>query len=230
MFPTALTDGHEGLQLVDAASGAASNDEMADHPHDPGTDVLSTGREPPCHPERQGRFVWLLVFAEAAALAGLAAVALHYRAEAGRLQLGRSAATSQPMSSLPHLTSDALRLPADGSIAGTVLITAAAQPAGARARFTVSALITGGRPDTVYYLTGNDCSSGLPDHVWAAGRTDAAGTAELTGHAWTGAVADQYWLALAPSPASPPPGLRGPFAQGTAAPFHTGQAPCAPSP
>jgi hypothetical protein len=34
MFPTALTDGREGLQLVDAASGAASNDEMADHAHE----------------------------------------------------------------------------------------------------------------------------------------------------------------------------------------------------
>jgi hypothetical protein len=51
--------------------------------------------------------------------------------------------------------------------------------------------------------------------------------AELAGHAWTGAAADEYWLALAPSPVSPPPGLHGRFAAGTATLFPAGQAPCA---
>ena len=54
----------------------------------------------------------------------------------------------------------------------------------------------------------------------------AAGPAELTGHFWTGAVADAYWLALSPSPVSPPPGLRGPFLRGMLTQFPDGQAPC----
>jgi hypothetical protein len=108
---------------------------------------------------------------------------------------------------------------------------AAAQPGADRAQFTVSALITGARPNTVYDLTGNDCSNAqVPDHVWATGLTDAAGMAGLTGHAWTGAVADDYWLTVTPSPTSPPPGLHGRFAEGTAAPFPAAQAPCAGSP
>ncbi len=179
---------------------------------------------------RSASLVRLLVIAETAALVGLVAVALLYRAEAGRLHHGRPPAAGRPAPSLPQMTSVALRLPADAAIAGTAVITAAVQPGADRAQFAVSALITGGRPDTVYDLTGNDCSSGLPDHVWATGLTDAAGTAELTGHPWTGAMADEYWLALTPSPVSPPPGLRGRFAQGTAAPFPAGQAPCGPSP
>jgi hypothetical protein len=127
------------------------------------------------------------------------------------------------------MASVTLRLPAGQAITGTVIITAAAQPSAGRAQFVVSAVITGGRPGTVYDLTGNDCTAAaqLPDHVWATGLTDAAGTAQLTGHAWTGAKADEYWLALSPSPVNPPAGLRGMFAQGTAAPFPAGQAPCA---
>jgi hypothetical protein len=180
---------------------------------------------------RPGGLIRLLVIAETAALVGLVAVALHYRTEAGRLHHGRPAAIGRTVSPpLPQMTSAALRLPADGTIGGTVLITAAAQPGADRAQFTVSAHITGGRPDTVYNLTGNDCSAGLPAHVWATRLTDAVGTAELTGHPWTGAVADEYWLALTPSPASPRPGLRGQFAQGTAGPFPVGRAPCAASP
>jgi hypothetical protein len=56
--------------------------------------------------------------------------------------------------------------------------------------------------------------------------TRTAGAAELTGHLWTAAVADAYWLALSPSPVSPPPGLRGPFLQGMVTRFPDGQAPC----
>jgi hypothetical protein len=125
-----------------------------------------------------------------------------------------------------------VRLPAGPPLAGTVVITAAAQPGGDRAQFTVSALITGGQPDTVYDLVGNDCSAlaPLPDHVWATGLTNGVGAAQLSGYAWSGAVADQYWLALSPSPVYASPGLRGRFAQGSAVPFPAGQAPCAPSP
>ena len=112
-----------------------------------------------------------------------------------------------------------------------MLITAATQDGAQRAQFVVSATILGGHPGTVYDLTGNDCSAAapVPDHVWAAGETNAAGTAELTGHPWTGPVADAYWLALTPSPVSPAPGLRGAFPLGTATRFPAGHAPCAPS-
>ena len=92
----------------------------------------------------------------------------------------------------------------------------------------MSATITGARPGTVCRLTGNGCSAAVPtpDHIWAAGVTDSSGTAELTGHAWTGAVADVCWLAVSPPPVSPGPGLLGTFPLGMASQFPAGQAPC----
>lgn len=107
--------------------------------------------------------------------------------------------------------------------AGTVVITAAA----GRAQFTVSAVITGGTPGTVYDLIGNDCSdvSPLPDKVWATGLAGADGTADLIGYAWTDAVADRYWMTLDPAPGHQP-GLHGRFARGQAA-SPAGQGPCA---
>jgi hypothetical protein len=206
---------------------------MAGQAHDADDDVITAGREPSGRHVRLGSLAWLLIIAETAALAGAVALALHYRTAASRDRRGTPSAASSPASPLlPEVTSVALRLPVGGTVTGMVVITAAAEPGAARAQFTVSAVITGGRAGTVYNLTGNDCSAAapLPDHVWAAGLTSADGTAELAGHAWTGAVADKYWLALAPSPANPPPGLRGRFAQGAAAPFPPGQAPCAGSP
>jgi hypothetical protein len=112
--------------------------------------------------------------------------------------------------------------------AGTVVITAAALPGAGRAQFTVSAVITGGIPGTVYDLIGNDCSDVTPltDKVWATGLADPDGTANLTGYAWTGAVADRYWMTLDPAPGQLP-GLHGQFARGRAAPFAAGQGPCA---
>jgi len=200
---------------------------------DADADVIVAGGEPRGRPLRSGSLVWLLVITETAALAVSVAFALHYRAETGGLHRGGPSATSLPVSPpLPQMTSLTLRLPAGGTVVGLVVITAAALPGADRAQFTVSAVITGGRPGTVYDLTGNDCSAAapLPDHVWATGPASANGTAELAGHAWTGAVADRYWLALAPSSVNPPPGLRGEFALGRAAPFPAGQAPCVPSP
>jgi hypothetical protein len=44
--------------------------------------------------------------------------------------------------------------------------------------------------------------------VWATGLAGPDGTANLTGYAWTGAVADRYWLTLDPAPGRPP-GLTG---------------------
>jgi|GEM_PF-1175689 hypothetical protein len=202
---------------------------MAGQAHD---DVITAGREPSGRQLRLGSLTWLLIIAETAALAGAAALALHYRSEDGRARQGTPSAASRPASPLlPEMTSVALRLPAGGTVTGMVVITAAAEPGADRAQFTVSAVIAGGRPGTVYDLTGNDCSAAapLPDHAWATGLTGADGAAELAGHAWTGVATDMYWLALVPPLVSPPPGLRGRFAAGAAAPFQPGQEPCAGS-
>jgi hypothetical protein len=200
---------------------------------DADADVIAAGPEPR-GPLRPGGLVWLFVLVETVALAVSVAVAVHYRTEAGRLQSGRPPATSRATSlPMPELGTVVLALPADGTVTGTVVITAAALPGGGLVQFTVSAVISGGQPDTVYDLDGNDCSASAPpitDHVWATGATGATGTADLVGYAWTGAAADLYWLTLDPSPLNPPPGLRGQFAEGRATAFPAGQAPCAPSP
>src|SRR6201999_567562 len=116
-------------------------------------------------------------------------------------------AAGPPVPPLPQMTSVALRLPAGGPVVVMVVITASAVTGAERAQFAVSAVITGGRPGTVYDLTGNACSDAAPqpDHVWATGLAGADGTAELAGHPWTGAVADRYWLGLSPAPGTPPP-------------------------
>ncbi len=189
-------------------------------------DVIAAG---PPRSRRPGGPFRLLVLALTAALVASIAVALHYRAEAGRTPAtGAPPLTSPSASPLPEVTSVTLRLPAAGGVVGTVVITAAALPGAGRAQFTVSAVITGAMPDTYYNLIGNDCSIAdqLPDDVWASGLTGANGTANLVGYAWTGAVADSYWLVLDPSSASRPPGLHGQFAEGRAAPYPVGQAPC----
>jgi hypothetical protein len=195
-------------------------------------DVIASGREPREPRERTRRapgLAWLLAGVLAAALAVAVAMAVHYRAEAARARPGVLPAASRTAAlPLPQVTSTALRLPARGGVTGTVVITAAALPGADRAQFTVSAVITGGTPGSVYDLIGNDCSdvSPLPDKVWATGLAGPDGTADLTGYAWTGAVADRYWMTLDPAP-DHPPGLHGRFAQGQAAPFPAGQGPCA---
>jgi len=195
-------------------------------------DVIASGREPREPGERARRapgLAWLLAGALAVALAVVVTAAVHYRAEAGRPRPSVLPASSRAaVLPLPQVTSTALRLPARGGVAGTVVITAAALPGAGRAQFTVSAVITGGAPGTVYDLIGNDCSdvSPLPDKVWATGLAGADGRADLTGYAWTGAVADRYWMTLDPAPGHPP-GLHGRFARGQAASFPAGQGPCA---
>src|SRR5205814_5273749 len=113
------------------------------------------------------------------------AVAVHYRAEAGRPDHSGAQAARPPASPMPQLTSAALRLPAGGGVAGTVVITAAALPGAGRAQFTVSAVITGGTPGTVYDLIGSECSTAdpRPDEVWATGLARADGSADLVGYA-----------------------------------------------
>ena len=203
---------------------------MADSACD--ADVIASGREPREPRERTRRVpgpAWLIAGVLAAALAVAVAVAVHYRAEASQARPGVLPAASRTAAlPLPQVTSTALRLPARGGAAGTVVITAAAIAGAGRAQFTVSAVITGGTPGTVYDLIGNDCSdvSPLPDKVWATGLAGPDGTADLTGYAWTGAVADRYWMTLDPAP-DHPPGLHGRFARGQVAPFPAGQGPCA---
>jgi hypothetical protein len=206
---------------------ATSNEEVIDRAGD-ADDVIEAGRERRGRTRRPGRLMWLLVLAETAALAVSIAVAVHYRADAAGSRPGHPSAASLPASNIPQLTTVALRLPATGGATGTVVITAAALPGAGRAQFTVSAVITGGMPDTYYNLIGNDCSAAdrQPDDVWAIGLTGANGSADLVGYAWTGAVGDSYWLVLDPSPASRPPGLHGQFAEGRAAPYPAGQSPC----
>jgi hypothetical protein len=217
---------------IDITGAATCNDEVGDSTRDADADVIVSGREPRRPIRRSGRLIRLLVVAQTAALAVAIAVAVHYRAEAGRPDHSGAQAASPPASPMPEVTSAALRLPAGGGVTGTVVITAAALPGAARAQFTVSAVIAGGTPGTVYDLIGSDCSTGdpRPDEVWAAGLARADGTADLTGYTWTAAVAHRYWMALDPSPAGPAPGLHGHFAAGTATPFRRGQAPCAVSP
>lgn len=128
------------------------------------------------------------------------------------------------------MTTVVLALPADGTVRGTVVITAAV-PGASRGQFTVSADITGGMPGTLYNLIGYDCSTGnpLPNDIWATGLAGANGTADLVGYARTGVMADRCWLVLDPSPVNPPPGLRGQFAEGQAAAFQP-PSPRAPPP
>ena len=208
-----------------------SNEEVPDPDAD--ADVIAAGPEPGRRPPWPAGLLWLIVLAETVALAVAVAVAVHYRAQARAPHPGRAPAASVTTSlPMPEMTTVALALPADGTVTGTVVITAAALPGAGLLEFTVSAVITGGQPGTVYDLDGNDCSTTapLPDHVWATGVTSAAGVADLVGYAWTGAAADYYWLTLDPSPVNPPPGVHGQFAEGRVAPFPAGQAPCAPSP
>jgi hypothetical protein len=201
------------------------NDEVFDRARE-AADVVEAG---PPRSRRPGGPFWLLVLALTAALIASITIALHYRAEAGHpLATAGPPPASPSASPLPEVTSVVIRLPAVGGVVGTVVITAAALPGAGRAQFTVSAVITGAMPDTYYNLIGNDCSGAdaLPDDVWASGHTGANGTADLVGYAWTGAVADSYWLVLDPQSANRPPGLHGQFAEGRAAPYPAGQSPC----
>jgi hypothetical protein len=200
---------------------------VAGSARDGDADVIASGREPRGRSGRAGGLVWLLVGAETVALAITATVAVHYRAETGRLQHGSPPAASLPAA--PEVTSVALQLLAGDGVTGAVVITAAVLPGAERSQFTVDAVITGGVPGTFYSLIGSDCSTAdpVPDDVWATGLAGPDGTADLTGYAWTGRAAIRYWMALTPTPVTPAPGLRGQFAQGRAAPFPADQAPCA---
>ena len=117
----------------------------ADGAGDTDADVIVSGREPRQRPWHPGPLIWLLVIAETAALAVWVAIAVHDRGPADGVPRGAAPAASPPGSPMPEVTSVALRLPADGGVTGTVVITAAALPGAVLAQITVSAVITGGR-------------------------------------------------------------------------------------
>jgi hypothetical protein len=71
----------------------------------------------------------------------------------------------------------------------------------------LSAHISGGRPHTGYTLIGFDCAGSTGYESWAAGVTDAHGSGNLSGHAWTVSLTDEYWLYLSPSSGSGGPGV-----------------------
>jgi hypothetical protein len=118
---------------------------VAGQSRDADADIITAGGERPAGRARRARAVWLLAIAQSAGLIALISVAVHYRAEAGRVTHGGPPASQQSPSALPET------------------------------------------------------------------------------------VADVYWLALSPSAVYASPGLHGRFAQGSAAPFPAGRAPCAPS-
>lgn len=213
-----------------SSQAPASNEEVAERDAD---DVIAAGPPPRAPLPRPGGLIWLFVVVETLALAVAVTVAVRYHTEAGGIGPGGPPAAI-PAASLPvpDVTTVVLALPTDGAVTGTVVITAAAAPGAGRAQFIVSAVIAGGMPGTFYDLIGNDCSTAdpLPDDVWATGLASANGTADLVGYAWTGAVADTYWLTLDPSPVNPAPGLHGQFAEGKGTSFPARQAPCVPSP
>lgn len=172
----------------------------------------------------------------AAALGAAITVAVHYRSEAAALRrhlYSVRVPVAPPGAHPPKLSSSTTALPASGTLAGEVTVIAARFSA-RLAEVVVTARISGGRPHTSYMLLGGDCAGNAADHSWAAGLTDARGSADLTGQAWTVSVSDEYYLALA-SPGMyqthPGPAVHGyiGIARGLSA-VQDGVAPCAPAP
>ncbi len=197
-------------------------------PHSP-ADVISAG------PQRvSSRVAWLTaVVLLAAALTGTIIVAVHYRGEAAAAhrQLRSARASVPPRPAPPTLSSDTTALPPSGTLTGEVTVFAARSSAGL-AQVIVTARITGGRPHSQYELFGGDCAGNAADHAWAIAVTDARGSADLTGHAWTVSVSHEYYLVVG-TPGlyheHPGPAVRGHFgiARGLSA-VRSGVAPCAP--
>ncbi len=180
------------------------------------------------------RVAWLtVVVLLAAALMGAILVAVHYRDEAAAVRRQfRSARVPVPPSAVsPVLSSSTAALPSAGPLAGQVTAFVAGSSSGL-AQVMVTGRITGGRPHSRYELLGGDCAGDAADRIWAAGITDARGSADLTGHAWTVSVSHEYYLVLgAPGMFQdhPGPAVHGYFgmARGLSA-VRNGIAPCAP--
>ncbi len=151
----------------------------------------------------------------AAALAGAITVAVHYRGEVASLRRQlHSVPASHPPSTLPlTLSSKTVALPSYGALNGVVTVVSAKKSSGGLAQIALSAHISGGRPRTIYALTGFDCVGSPGYETWAAGVTDAHGVGNLSGNALTVSLRDEYWLYLSPSsrPSDAGPGLDGIF-------------------
>ena len=178
------------------------------------------------------RPVWGVVVALlVAALAAAVVMTLHYRdqAAAAHRQLQSASGPARAGMASLLLSTSAAVLPGAPPLSGEVTAFAVRSSSGL-ARVVVTARITGGRPDVRYELFGGDCAGDAPIHDWAAGRTDAHGSAELTGEPWTVSVSHRYFLALS-SPGSdhPGPAVHGYFGrvQGLS-PVRGGIAPCIP--
>ena len=176
---------------------------------------------------------WLVVVALlAAALTGAIITAVHYREEAAALRRVRPArALATPSIAPPVLSSDTTALPSFGALTGELTVFAVRSSAGL-AQVIVTARISGGRPHSRYELYGGDCANNAADHYWAAGVTNARGSADLTGQAWRVSVSDEYYLAVG-SPRlnqdHPGPAVHGHFGivHGLS-PVRGGIEPCAP--
>jgi hypothetical protein len=180
------------------------------------------------------RVAWLTaVVLLAAALTGAILVAVHYRGEAAAAhrQLRSAGAPVPPRPAPPTLSSDTTALPSSGTLTGEVTVFAARSSAGL-AQVIVTARISVGRPHSRYELFGGDCAGDAADHAWAIAVTDARGSADLTGHAWTVSVSHEYYLVVG-TPGlyheHPGPAVHGHFgiARGLSA-ARAGVAPCAP--
>jgi hypothetical protein len=163
------------------------------------------------------RVAWVMAVALlAAALAGAITVAVHYRGEVAALrQQLRSAGASHPPSAVPPTPSRrTAALPPYGTLNGAVTVVSA-KLSGGLERIVLAAHISGGKPHTGYTLTGFDCAGSTGYQSWAAGVTDAGGSGNLSGHAWTVSLTDEYWLYLSPSSSgSAGPGLHVSFTVG----------------
>jgi hypothetical protein len=175
------------------------------------------------------RVAWVLAVALlAAALAVAIAVAVHYRAEMAALQRHpRSVAASLPPRTIPQaLSSRTVTLPSYGALNGAVTVVSA-KFSGGLEQIVLSAHISGGRPHTGYTLTGFDCAGSTGYQSWAAGVTDAHGSGNLSGHAWTVSLTDEYWLYLSPSSGIGGPGVHISFTTaGRFSAFPAGDQPC----
>jgi hypothetical protein len=168
-------------------------------------------------------------------LAAAITIAVHYCSEAAALRRHLHSARAPgapPSAAAPRLSSSTTALPSSGTLAGEVTAVTARSSAGL-AEVIVTARITGGRPHSSYELLGGDCAGTAAGHRWAAGVTDARGSADLTGAARTVSVSDEYYLVLGSAgmyQTHPGPAVHGYFgiARGLSA-VRDGVAPCAPA-
>lgn len=180
------------------------------HPQPP--DVASA--EPRKIPPGAGWTIVVVVLV--AAFAGTLAALIHYHSQVVSLQrqlrtaeaAGPSLAVSSPAQQAVTSTSAALL--ASGPLAGKVTFVSA-DPPGGQPWFTVTAHISAGRPHTRYTLTGGSCSNYSHRHLWAAGITNAHGSADLRGPIWRFRTGE-YWLELSPAIGHDHPSLVGDFA------------------